>query len=293
MWNYECKLIEDETNRKKVLTEVEFAWKKTGGVPFYGKLIGAYLVRNNSLPDHTICKPFFNEMLNKTLNVAEINTLKVLAKGMGITSTSLGYSSLCDKGIIVNEKNKTILPIEFLKEYILADNADSNLSKPKRAEHESLVSDISQFIEIINKTQENKKRSYIFKPTVDSMSTFKDLTGPCFSTELFAEFSCAIYRIYFEWTKETKPRELLPNNNFKYNNFAQYVDIARHSLGKTHQMDTFELTNGKKSKPDMLMALLGNVNEPKDPNEFYRLQLAFLRMFKTTLQEILNYVRKN
>lgn len=41
------------------------------------------------------------------------------------------------------------------------------------------------------------------------------------------------------------------------------------------------------------MALLGNVNEPKDPDEFYRLQLAFLRMFKTTLQEILNYVRKN
>ena len=125
------------------------------------------------------------------------------------------------------------------------------------------------------------------------MSTFKDLTGPCFSTELFAEFSCAIYRIYFEWTKDTKPRELLPNNNFRYNDFAQYVDIARHSLGKTHQMDTFELSDGKKSKPDMLLALLGTVNEPKDPDEFYKLQMAFLRMFKTTLLEIQNYVRKN
>lgn len=293
MWNDECELIEDEAYRKKVLAEAEFAWKKSGGVPFYGKLIGAYLVRNNSLPDHTICKPFFNEMLNKTLSVAEINTLKILVKGLGTASTSLGYSSLCDKGIIVNEKNKTILPIEFLKEYIMAAIADSNLSKPKKAEHESIVFEISQIIENINKTQENKRRSYIFKPTVDSMSTFKDLTGPCFSTELFAEFSCAIYRIYFEWTKDTKPRELLPNNNFRYNDFAQYVDIARHSLGKTHQMDTFELSDGKKSKPDMILALLGTVNEPKDPDEFYKLQMAFLRMFKTTLLEIQNYVRKN
>ena len=58
-------------------------------------------------------------------------------------------------------------------------------------------------------------------------------------------------------------------------------------------MDTFELSDGKKSKPDMLLALLGTVNEPKDPDKFYKLQLAFLRMFKTTLQEIQNYVRKN
>ena len=293
MWSDECELIDDEVIKKKVLGEVDFAWKKTGGVPFYGKLIGAYIVRNSSLPDYTICKPFFNEMLNKTLSVAEINTLKTIAKGLNISSASLGFASLCDKGIIVCDKNKPNLPIEFLKEYILADIADGNISKPKKSEHETIVNEISQIIENINKTQENKRRSYIFKPTVDSMSTYKDLTGPCFSTELFAEFSCAIYRMYFEWTKETKPRELLPNNNFRYNDFAQYVDIARHSLGKTHQMDTFELTEGKKSKPDMLQALLGSVNEPKDPEDFYKLQLSFLRMFKSTLQEIQNYVRKN
>ena len=293
MWSDECELIDDEEIKKKVLGEVDFDWKKTGGVPFYGKLIGAYIVRNSSLPDYTICKPFFNEMLNKTLSVAEINTLKTIAKGLNISSASLGFASLCDKGIIVCDKNKPNLPIEFLKEYILADIADGNISKPKKSEHETIVNEISQIIENINKTQENKRRSYIFKPTVDSMSTYKDLTGPCFSTELFAEFSCAIYRMYFEWTKETKPRELLPNNNFRYNDFAQYVDIARHSLGKTHQMDTFELTEGKKSKPDMLQALLGSVNEPKDPEDFYKLQLSFLRMFKSTLQEIQNYVRKN
>ena len=156
MWNDECELIEDETIRKDVLGSLEFAWEKSGGVPFYGKLLGAYIVRNNSLPDYTICKPFFNEMINKTLSVPEINILKTLAKGLSTPSTSLGFSSLCDKGIIINEKNKTILTSEFLKEYILADLADSSLSKPKKAEHETIVYEISQIIENINKTQETK-----------------------------------------------------------------------------------------------------------------------------------------
>ena len=219
MWSDECELIDDEVIKKKVLGEVDFAWKKTGGVPFYGKLIGAYIVRNSSLPDYTICKPFFNEMLNKTLSVAEINTLKTIAKGLNISSASLGFASLCDKGIIVCDKNKPNLPIEFLKEYILADIADGNISKQKKSEHETIVNEISQIIENINKTQENKRRSYIFKPTVDSMSTYKDLTGPCFSTELFAEFSCAISRMYFVWTKETNTKELLSNKNFRYHKF--------------------------------------------------------------------------
>ena len=106
-------------------------------------------------------------------------------------------------------------------------------------------------------------------------------------------FSCALYRIYLEWTKDVKPRDLLPNNYFKYNDFAQFIDIARHSLGRAHQMDTFDLADGKKSKAEMLQALLGSVNEPKDLEEFYKLQIGFLRLFKSTLTEIQNFVRKN
>ena len=86
---------------------------------------------------------------------------------------------------------------------------------------------------------------------------------------------------------------MLPDNSFRYNEFAQYVDIARHSLGKAHQMDTFELGDGKKSKTDMLINFLGSANEPKDADEFYKLQLSFLSMFKKTLLEIQKYVRRN
>ena len=185
------------------------------------------------------------------------------------------------------------ITIEFLKEYLKAEMADLALTRPPQKEHEILVSDIGQIIENINKTQDNKNRKYVFKPTVDSISTYKDLTGPCYSSDLFAEFACAIYRIYFEWTKGTKSKELLPHNNFKYNDFSQYVDIARHSLGKAHQMDTFELGEGKKSKSEMLTTFLGSANEPKDPEEFYKLQLSFLRMFKSTLVEIQTFVRRN
>lgn len=293
MWNDECNLIEDETLHKTVMDAVDYAWNKSGGVPFYGKLIGAYVLRNSTLPEYSICAPFFKEMLQKTLSVAEINILKQLSKEVNVPRNSFGFSTLQEKGFINVEKSKPLLSINFLKEYLIADMADNSIVKDKKREHESLVIEIGQLIENINKTQENKRRNYIFKPTVDSVSTYKDLTGPCYSSELFAEFSCALYRIYFEWTKDGKPRELLPNNQFKYNDFAQFVDIARHSLGKAHQMDTFELANGKKSKSDMLQALLGSANEPKDPDEFYKLQLGFLRLFKSTLTDIQNFVRKN
>jgi hypothetical protein len=293
MWNDECELIEEERLRKFVSAIADYAWEKSGGVPFYGKLIGAYVLRNESRPDFSICSPFFKEMLQKTLNVAEINILKQLAKGVNVPQNSLGFSTLLDNGLINVDKSKTSLSIKFLKDYLIADMADNSVGKEKKTEHEELVLDIGQLIENINKTQKNKGRNYIFKPTIDSVSTYKDLTGPCYSSDLFAEFSCALYRIYFEWTKEGKPRDLLPDNQFKYNDFAQFVDIARHSLGKAHQMDTFELAEGQRSKPDMLQTLLGSVNEPKDSGEFYKLQLGFLRLFKSTLIEIQNFVRRN
>lgn len=293
MWNDECNLIENDSLRNYVKNAVNYAWEKSGGVPFYGKLIGAYLLRNNLFPEYSICAPFFKEMLQKTLSVAEINILKRLSKGENIPKNSLGFSTLQEKGFVFVEKNRYSLSISYLKEYLIADMADNSIGKGRKSEHESLVLEIGQLIENINKTQENKGKKYIFKPTVDSVSTYKDLTGPCYSSDLFAEFSCALYRIYFEWTKDVKPRDLLPNNYFKYNDFAQFIDIARHSLGRAHQMDTFDLADGKKSKAEMLQALLGSVNEPKDLEEFYKLQIGFLRLFKSTLTEIQNFVRKN
>lgn len=189
--------------------------------------------------------------------------------------------------------SKPVISIGFLKDFIFAENADISLMMPQKKEHEKLVDDISGIIENINKTRENKKRKYIFIPTVDSMSTYRDLKGPCYTSDTFAEFSCAIYRIYFEWTKETKPRDLLPNNEFKYNDFAQYVDIARHSLGKAHQMDTFSLSDGKKSKQDMLLEMTGSLNEPNNQDDFYKLQIEFLRRFKTTILQIQDFVRRH
>jgi hypothetical protein len=292
MWEYECNLINDEQTRSYIKEQNNYAWIQSGGVPFYGKIIGAYILRNHVIPEYTICAPFFREMMQKTLSTAEINILKSVSKGIQVPQNSLGYSTLQEKGLIVNVKSKTAVSIEFLKEYLLADIADLNVGKNKKNEHETLTSEIGQIIENINKTQENKKKKLIFKPTVDSQSTYKDLTGPCYSSDLFAEFSCALYRMYFEWTKDIKPRDLLPQN-FRYNEFAQYVDIARHSLGKAHQMDTFDLGDGKKSKSEMLLNFLGTANEPKDSNDFYKLQLAFLRMFKAVLSDIQNFVRKD
>lgn len=293
MWKCETDSISDPELRNMAAEGCAFAWEKSGGVPFYGKLIGSFLVRNKKLPDYSCCASLFNEMLNKTLSNAEKNILIAISRGKSIPLSSVGVSSLKEKGIIAMANSKPVISIGFLKDFIFAENADISLMMPQKKEHEKLVDDISGIIENINKTRENKKRKYIFIPTVDSMSTYRDLKGPCYTSDTFAEFSCAIYRIYFEWTKETKPRDLLPNNEFKYNDFAQYVDIARHSLGKAHQMDTFSLSDGKKSKQDMLLEMTGSLNEPNNQDDFYKLQIEFLRRFKTTILQIQDFVRRH
>lgn len=292
MWKEETEYISDPLLKKLTAEECEFAWKKSGGVPFYGKLIGAFFVRNKKRPDYSCCASFFNEMLSKTLSNAEKAILIAIYRGRSIPSKSVAVSSLMEKGIIAMVNNKFVTPIGFLRDYIMAENADINLKAPQKKEHEKLVDDISHNIEYINKTQDNKKRKQVFRPTVDCMSTYRDLRGPCYTADTFAEFSCAIYRIYFEWTKETKPRDLLPNNRFKFNDFAQYVGLARHLLGKAHQMDTFSVPDGEKNKQDMLLEMTGSLNEPNSQEDFYNLQIEFLRRFKTMTQQILDFVRK-
>lgn len=58
-------------------------------------------------------------------------------------------------------------------------------------------------------------------------------------------------------------------------------------------MDTFSLSDGKKSKQDMLLEMTGSLNEPNNQDDFYKLQIEFLRRFKTTILQIQDFVRRH
>lgn len=58
-------------------------------------------------------------------------------------------------------------------------------------------------------------------------------------------------------------------------------------------MDNFIKRDGQFSKDDMLLLLTGSVNEPFSQDEWYRLQVEFLKLFKTELDRMRTYLREN
>lgn len=168
MWRNECNLVEDSTVKELLLHNNEFAYEKSGGVPFYGKnVIGSFILKNRALPDYTECKGYFQELTNKALNTGEYSILKDLAIAPRKLPISNNFESLKNKGIItIKSKEMYFLPIGFMKDFILAELSDKkSTSLP---ESHNLMKSITDTIELINKQRINfKKKSYLFQQSME------------------------------------------------------------------------------------------------------------------------------
>lgn len=292
MWKAECELIDDAAKKQIVLGCLDFAFEKSGGVPFYAKQIGAYLMRNDELPDYSISKSSFKETMNKTMKPAEMNILKALALKEEHLLLSDALTSLKNRGLVIDKENGAhAISIGFLKDYLAAELNDPLMEKSD-TESAFLADQVFKLIENINKTQLNRSLDVIFKLPIETVSYYKDLAIPCYSAERIQDFSNALYLIYFEWTKKEHPRELLPEP-FRNDINAQYIDVARHTIGRAHLIDNFVSQSGKATKEDMLVAITGKVDEPYEPEEFYAIQIAFLERFKSSLEDIRKYLNEN
>ena len=292
MWEAECELIDDAAKKQIVLDCLDFAFEKSGGVPFYAKQIGAYLMRNDGLPDYSISKSSFKETMNKTMKPAEMNILKALALKEEHLLLSDALTSLKNRGLVVDKEDGAhAISIGFLKDYLAAEH-NNPLMEKRDTESGLLADQVFELIENINKAQLNRSLDVIFKLPIEAVSFYKDLAIPCYSAERIQDFSNALYLIYFEWTKKERPRELLPEP-FRNDINAQYVDVARHTIGRGHLIDDFVSQSGKATKKDMLVAITGKVDEPYEPEEFYAIQIAFLERFKSSLEGIRKYLSEN
>lgn len=292
MWKTECELIDDAAKKQIVLDCLDFAFEKSGGVPFYAKQIGAYLMRNDELPDYSISKSSFKETMNKTMKPAEMNILKALALKEEHLLLSDALTSLKNRGLVIDKENGAhAISIGFLKDYLAAELNDPLMEKSD-TKSGFLADQVFKLIENINKTLLNRSLDVIFKLPIETVSFYKDLAIPCYSAERIQDFFNALYLIYFEWTKKEHPRELLPEP-FRNDINAQYIDVARHTIGRAHLIDNFVSQSGKATKEDMLVAITGKVDEPYEPEEFYAIQIAFLERFKSSLEDIRKYLNEN
>ncbi|MDR0682661.1 MAG: hypothetical protein LBG15_12585 [Dysgonamonadaceae bacterium] len=298
MWQSELEPIEDTLLKTKIAENLEFAYMKSGGVPFYGKHIGNYIIKENKQPDFSILKSYFNEV-DTSLILEEKKILNNLAKLPKNIKDSKQIINLLNRGIIYQNNNKSYeVSIGFYKDYLIATTKDEEQMQSILLESHKLTKTITDLIETINNTLSNKRKPLMFELVNDSSSLENDLRTECHTKEQFADFASSLYKTYFERTKQNnKKGERLPKGDhgkskYVYSEFAKCVDTFRHTFGGGHLTQNFTTTNGQISKADALEILVGSKNEPHTAEDFSKLQIALLKKFECELNKILGEVRK-
>jgi len=291
MWLHECSLIGDEKIASLLKSKADFAFEKSGGVPFYGKnVIGSYILRNGTLPDYTICQGYFQELSNKALNSGDYKILKELAISPKKMPVSNSLNGLKKRGIIcINSKDAYCISIGFLKDFLLGELADQKGKSQIPQETYTLMKTISDQIELINKQRINYRKKPVFPPVMDLSSLEYDLRTPCYTKEQLSDFTSALYRYYYERLKESKDEF----GGFLHSKFGKCVDIARHSLGGAHEIDFFERHSGQYSRADLFVEIMGSADELSSSQEYYRFQTEMLKRFKLILDTLFKVVKDN
>lgn len=178
MWDKECSLLENMEQKSILKSQREYAYEKSGGVPFFGKVIGANILRNNLVPDYTCCLGHLQQMSNKALNEGSYNILKELAVSPKKLKPSKARNDLRDKGIIIEKEKETFcIAIGYLKDYIFSDIAENRGKVQSLPESYTLMKAIAEKIELINKQRINYKKKPIFKLVIDYSSLENDLSA--------------------------------------------------------------------------------------------------------------------
>ncbi len=293
MWENEIKLVDNCST--DVINGGDFAYMASGGVPFYGKLIGSNWISTSKKPDYFILKSYFQEILS-ALQFEEKEILIELSKISRNFKNSKYVLELVQKGLIVKRGNSFELTVTFLKDYIKAMFIDLPLKETEIAQSQILTDSIFKLIMTINNTHKAKRGIYVFEPVNDDAALINDLRCQCNSSEQFSDFASSLYKIIFERTKDNINGtdyclKRLPKPYKKGHEFIEIVDILRHSLGGGHLMDTFTQRPGQMTKSKMLKILTGSVNEPNTSLEFYELQIVILKRFEAELNNINTIVR--
>ena len=289
MWENECKFVDDTELREVLLKNKEYAYEKSGGVPFYGKnVIGSYIYKKRELPDYTVCIGYFQELTNKALNTGEYTILKDLTIAPRKIPYSNNFENLKSKGIIsLKSKDLYYLPIGFLKDYIIGELSDKKT--PSIPETYSLMKSITDLIELINKQRINYKKKVVFTPVIDGDSLADDLRTPCYTKDQLSDFASALYKYFYERLKSSRDEF----GQFLYGKFGKCVDIARHSIGGGHEMDYFEQHHGQLSRADLYVEVMGSADELSTSQEYYKFQVEMLKRFKLTLDTMFKRIKEN
>ena len=309
MWDYECSLVEDEEERDRLLAEKTFVWEASGGVPFYAKVIGAYLWIKNNRPTNDVLKPFFDEIFNGNLSISQRLVLKQLSTRPRNLIESEEVKSLIQHGLVYYDKQHKVhnLYSGMFKEYM--KNIDLRTVQTAPYTH-NIVDEICRLIENINAlnmglTETSDHEGYpIFKAVNQAGSLFIDMKQVATDKTLMTTFALAVYRTYLERSEGLNAKGiaikgyLLPKrfskmfdpSNPEKGAFARAVDRLRQSYA--HNSESAKPTEHQMREIDMLYFFTGKYTLPSKPEEYKELQKSVLDKMKTELQNMLDSLEK-
>lgn len=319
MWEYECDLIEDNDTKNNTLSQLDYAYEKSGGVPFYAKFIGRqYQLETNlkTQPTFTILRDYLDEMYhNKFFTDDERLVMSSLAMKPIIYGDNEpeGVSTIIEKGIAYKQGSHTMMKIGYLADYLRScktqvpnSNSTPVIDNTQSVINE-LVNEINCIMLQINDTYNNKQGKMIFENPMHVLMEDVKVREICRTREAFGDFLSLIYNMYYERSKAlidgtatmkpgqrlyeldylTLPHEtpLRDNPNYYRNrDFFKIIEPLRAAYD-AHIPEKLARDPGQLTHGEALELLKGNKNAPED-NEWPNLQIHMLEFFKQELNII-------
>lgn len=306
LWDYECSLISDSDSRDYVSKMFEFAFEKSGGVPFYLKLIGKFfldLENRGSFPTYLNIRDYLKEMLdNKLFLDSERNALEFLAANdLVVKDDDIipdGVNLLLEKGLARQTGRRVFIPIGFLRDYILACQKETT---PVGKRLEELVSEMMKIRSNVNvvwkrkglwKQQGNPDRFYTpFVSHDEDPIQFEVLKQVCKNEADYKAFAASLYQLYYEGSNNgnnlplgfaPRPRDWDKNTS----EFPQMVMVNRHVFDHRNfkPNDSIQLTD-----VDLFEAINGG-KRPRTPEDYSRMQYAIMMKCVEELRDMQDYL---
>ena len=300
MWRNEMKKKDVSAENKIILDkEMDWAYRMSGGVPFYGKIIGNYICRENSCPDFSILRSFFWELVKNQFNSSQLSALLKISKDEKRQNRTDNIIELENEGVISSDNDEEYtINIKFLEAFLKAnyDDAKSLLTKSNNDvdEYTRLVDEIFTTIKFINNTRKSKGFGCVFHPT-DSDDTQTYMKAVCSSNTSFELFIKHVYITYVERTSNYSGGERIDGTygcslgNFKTSNqFFYAIGTLRHM----HIHSDFKERKNQMSIPDVL-DFFSIKAMPVSSEGYAILQLNVLRKMDEVLKELLTYAQNN
>lgn len=306
LWDDECSHISSEELREYVSRQFDFAYDKSGGVPFYLKLIGKYFFdgeHQGNVPSYLILRDYLKEMLdNKLFLDTERNTMDFLASNdLVIKDDDIvpdAINILIDKGLVKQEGKRLFIPIGFLKDYILACKKETT---PVGKRLEELVSEMMMIRRNVNNVwrrnelwrseRSDGRRFTPFFSSDEDPIQFEILKNVCTSESDYKAFASSLYQLYYEGSGKgvnlplgfsPRPRSWDRNTS----DLPQLIMVNRHMFGHRDFTPDGSITL---TDVDLLDAINGG-KRPRTSEDYSRMQYSLMLKCVEELREMQDYL---